>query len=88
MTDPIPYNPLDKENLSASVAEALLGRKPRPLGGLERFAGAGIYAIYYTGDFPQYETIANRNRDDRFEAPIYVGKAISEGGRKGLRGRH
>ena len=83
MTDPAPYNPLDRQNLGASVAEALLGRKARPLGGLEKFNGAGIYAIYYVGDFPQYEPIAERNRENRFEAPIYVGKAIPEGGRKG-----
>jgi hypothetical protein len=34
MSDSTPYNPLDKKNLGASVAEALLGRKPRPLGEL------------------------------------------------------
>lgn len=83
MTDPAPYNPLDKENLGASVAEALLGRRIHPLGDLKRFKGAGIYAIYYTGPFLSYESIAQRNRDSRFEAPIYVGKAIPEGGRKG-----
>lgn len=48
MSDPLPYNPLDKQNLGASVAEALLGRKVRPLGSITRFGGAGIYAIYYT----------------------------------------
>lgn len=44
-----PYNPLDKKNLGASVAEALLERTVHPLGKLEVFVGAGIYAIYYTG---------------------------------------
>lgn len=83
MADPIPYNPLDKDNLGASVAEALLGRKVHPLGGLTRFNGAGIYAVYYTGTFPEYTPLAKRNRDGRFEAPIYVGRAIPEGGRKG-----
>ncbi len=38
--------------------------------------GAGIYAIYYVGDFPSYAPVAERNHDGRFEAPIYVGKAI------------
>lgn len=83
MIDPIPYNPLDKRNLASSVAEALLGRKVHPLGQLERFSGAGIYAIYYTGSSNFYQPIAERNRDGKFEAPIYVGKAISEGARKG-----
>lgn len=83
MADPAPYNPLDKENLGASVAEALLGRRVHPLGDLARFNGAGIYAVYYTGAFAEYAPIAKRNRTGQFEAPIYVGKAIPEGGRKG-----
>lgn len=83
MIDTDPYNPLDKQNLGASVAEALLGRKVHPLGSITRFSGAGLYAIYYVGDFPAYAPLAMRNREGRFEAPIYVGKAIPEGGRKG-----
>ncbi len=51
--------------------------------GLDRFPGAGIYAIYYTGDFPAYRPLAEANRDGRFDIPIYVGKAIPPGGRKG-----
>ena len=84
MNDPTPYNPLDKTNLGLSVAEALLGRKPKPLGGLERFNGAGIYALYYTGDFPAYRALTLRNHGaEGLSAPIYVGKAIPAGGRKG-----
>lgn len=53
MSDAAPYNPLDKTNLGASVADALLGRKPRKLLGLKRFDGAGIYALslFYQGRF-------------------------------------
>jgi len=78
-----PYNPLDKRNLGKSVADALLNDPPDPLGGLAKFKGAGIYAIYYTGDFDLYAPIAERNRENRFELPIYVGKAIPAGARKG-----
>lgn len=78
-----PYNPLARQNLGASVAEALLSRRAEHLGSLKAFSGAGIYAIYYSGAFPEYEQIATRNRGNRFEAPIYVGKAIPEGARKG-----
>lgn len=49
----------------------------------DRFAGAGIYAIYYTGTFPAYQVIADCNRDGRFELPIYVGEAVPAGTRKG-----
>ncbi len=78
-----PYNPLDERNLGASVAEALLERDPVRMGNLSRFPGAGIYAIYYTGDFPAYAAMAARNRDGRFEWPVYVGKAVASGARKG-----
>ncbi|MDH4099798.1 MAG: Eco29kI family restriction endonuclease [Nitrospirota bacterium] len=77
-----PFNPLDKKNLGESVAEALLLRPvhempPTP------FIGAGIYAIYYTGDFSDYAEIAKKNRKDKYGWPIYVGKAVPAGARKG-----
>jgi hypothetical protein len=78
-----PYNPLDRNNLGASVANALLQQDVVPLGTLESFAGAGIYALYYTGDFPPYALLAERNSNGNFKQPIYVGKAIPKGGRKG-----
>ena len=83
MTAQEPYNPLAKENLGRSVAEALLQSEPTPLGELERFNGAGIYAIYYTGDFDLYEPMTRRNRDGDLLVPIYVGKASPPGARTG-----
>ncbi|WP_081084474.1 Eco29kI family restriction endonuclease [Burkholderia territorii] len=79
----IPFNPLDKKNLGASVAEAMLEQKPQPLGELQQFWGVGIYAIYYVGDFEPYKPLADRNRNNVFHAPIYVGKAVPKGARKG-----
>ncbi len=78
-----PYNPLDKKNLGISVADAMLARPVSELPPEDRFVGAGIYAIYYVGDFQPYAPIAGRNRDGRFEAPIYVGKAVPAGARRG-----
>lgn len=77
-----PYNPLHKRNLGESVAKALL---TEPVVSLppDRFTGAGIYAIYYTGSFKAYEEIAKYNRNDKFLWPIYVGKAVPAGARKG-----
>lgn len=66
-----------------SVADALLGKRPRALASLEGFSGAGVYVIYYIGAFPAYEVVAQRNREEKFEAPIYVGQAVPAGGRKG-----
>lgn len=79
----IPFNPLDKKNLGASVAEAMLARPVAPIGNIPEFTGAGIYAIYYTGDFASYGRIAELNREERFLAPIYVGKAVPAGARRG-----
>lgn len=77
------YNPLDKRNLGASVAEALLERRVRPLRSLEPFVGAGIYAIYYKGAHSAYTRMAEANREGEPAWPIYVGKAVPAGARKG-----
>ena len=53
-----------------------------PLANLETFNGAGIYALYYTGDFAAYQKLKEAN-DDEFRVPIYVGSAVPPGGRKG-----
>lgn len=84
--DETPYNPLDYVNLGQSVADAMLSLPVVPLASLKPFNGAGIYAIYYAGHFPPYAPLAARNRDGHFDAPIYVGKAIPSGARKGGRG--
>jgi hypothetical protein len=78
-----PYNPLDKKHLGESVADALLAREATTLPPPERVMGAGVYAIYYHGDYPLYARLAARNLAPNFEAPIYVGKAVPKGGRKG-----
>lgn len=84
----IPYNPLDRKNLGASVAEALLERNVLPLTDVvdARFEGAGIYVLYYTGSFAPYAPLAAINRDNQFRAPIYIGKAVPKGARKGGQG--
>lgn len=79
----LPFNPLDKRHLGESVGQAMLRQPVVPLSELKPFDGAGIYAIYYAGSFPGYEAIAERNRDGLFNAPIYVGKAVPKGARKG-----
>ena len=83
MREQKPYNPLEKVNLGSSVADALLSQESIPLVDLTAFHGAGIYAIYYKGDFSAYEKMAEINRTQGATVPIYVGKAIPEGGRKG-----
>lgn len=78
-----PYNPLDKKNLGKSVVQALLDRPTISLKGLTSFEGAGVYAIYYSGDFPSYARLSAKNKKDA-ACPIYVGKAVPAGARKGV----
>jgi len=78
-----PYNPLQKKNLAETIVRAILGLTPRPMSDTDDLGGAGVYIIYYTGNSPFYAPVANRNIHGRFEQPIYVGKAIPKGGRKG-----
>lgn len=81
------YNPLDKLNLARSIKAEVLSRTPQPLSEIDGVQGAGVYVIYYTGPMPCYEKIATENKDQRWESPIYVGKAIPKGGRKGGLGK-
>jgi hypothetical protein len=75
------FNPLDKTHLAESVSDHLLKRPIVPLPP-ERFSGAGIYAIYYRGAFPPYRKIAETVSGEN-PIPIYVGKAVPAGSRKG-----
>ena len=77
-----PFNPLDKKQLGQSAAEALLATNVHPIPP-EPFIGAGVYALYYTGPFSAYRELAAVNRDNQFRCPIYVGKAVPAGARKG-----
>ncbi|MFD2257247.1 Eco29kI family restriction endonuclease [Luteolibacter algae] len=80
-----PYNPLEKENLGKSVADSLTNQMLVPLGSVESFEGAGIYVIYYTGSFAPYAQLGEWNSGANGPMiPIYIGKAVPTGGRKGL----
>ncbi|MCM1335819.1 MAG: Eco29kI family restriction endonuclease [Bacteroides sp.] len=80
-----PYNPLNKRHLGEQVAEALLS-EPIHILPPQKFIGAGIYALYYMGDFTAYTMLSKLNKDGKFLYPIYVGKAVPEGARKGGQG--
>ncbi len=74
-----PYDPLEYQNLALSVVRALMEQPVTPLPPPQRIIGPGVYAIYYHGDFAPYAWLTDRPD----EAPIYVGKAIPRGARKG-----
>ncbi|MCJ7897905.1 Eco29kI family restriction endonuclease, partial [Salmonella enterica subsp. enterica serovar Agona] len=47
----------------------------------ERFQGAGVYALYYTGHYSLYDEYSRINRL-AYNLPIYVGKAVPAGWRQ------
>lgn len=64
-----PFNPLDKRHLGASVANALLESDiyllpPEP------FIGAGVYALYYVGDFPHMRHLQKLTATTSLPAPF------------------
>ena len=46
-----PFDPLEYKNLGESIVRAMNEQPIHSLDNLEKFEGAGIYALYYTGDF-------------------------------------
>ena len=77
-----PFNPLDKRNLGESVADALLDTTVQRLPP-EPFIGAGVYALYYFGSFAAYNRLSEINRDGQYRCPIYIGRAVPAGARRG-----
>ena len=79
MPEPQPYDPLDYRNLTVSLVRELMDRSPVRLPPSTRFRGPGVYALFYDGDFEPYATL----RSPDATRPIYVGKAVPPGARKG-----
>lgn len=76
------FNPLDEVNLAIAVKNALESCEPVRMDQLKKFTGAGLYAIYYKGEFEAYEMLSAQNADELI-VPIYTGRAVPEGSRKG-----
>lgn len=72
------FDPLDYHTIADTVISALFEKPLQSLPLSEVFSGAGVYMLYYSGGFEPYGPISNS------EIPVYVGKAIPRGGRRGL----
>ena len=71
------YDPLTYDNLMVGLT-AHFERQPKvQLNQIKGIEGPGIYALYYSGSHRSYQRITSG------EAPIYVGKAVPPGSRKG-----
>jgi hypothetical protein len=73
------YDPLDYSNLTINLVRELMSRGPFELPLKESFAGPGVYALFYRGSFNPYAPVASTDA----MKPIYVGKAVLPGARKG-----
>lgn len=74
-----PYNPLDYDNLTINLVRELMGREAVLLPLPQKFDGPGVYALFYHGSFGPYSAFCSPEA----LAPIYVGKAVPPGARKG-----
>lgn len=74
------WDPLTYENLMAGTVAHFESQPFRAIDDRDDVEGPGIYALYYGGGIPEYEPVANT------EVPIYVGKAVAPGARKGGEG--
>lgn len=72
------YDPLTYDNLMAGLAVHFeqLPRSPLTRSGVD-VEGPGVYALFYSGGLPVYEAVADG------DTPIYIGKAVPPGTRKG-----
>jgi Eco29kI-like restriction endonuclease len=74
------FDPLNRVNLGRSLETALLSRPLTALAWVPPFWGSGIYAIYFRGS----DSPGLYGRLAQSPSPIYVGRAVPRGARKGL----
>jgi hypothetical protein len=67
------FDPSNPKIVGRFTALALVAQARIPLASINRFYGAGVYAIYYRGEFAPYRPLSGA------ETPIYVGKASPAG---------
>ncbi|WP_160118243.1 Eco29kI family restriction endonuclease [Pannonibacter phragmitetus] len=70
------FDPTEPSLIGRFISIALVAQPRQRLEDLKGFYGAGVYALYYVGDFTPYAPVS------RTETPIYVGKADPEGNPK------
>jgi hypothetical protein len=79
MSESLIYDPLDYQNLTINLVRELMTRGPFSLPLAETVKGPGVYALFYNGDFEPYANVCSPDATH----PIYVGKAVLPGARKG-----
>ncbi len=68
------FDPSDPLTAGRIVALTLISQQLHELASIPNFYGAGVYAIYYKGDFAPYSKLSGSDH------PIYIGKADPQNG--------
>src|SRR5689334_15739875 len=76
------FRSVDFIKVVGEAVRFLIGSPVHPLPPVTRFDQAGVYVLYYAGDFEPYAVIAAANQKKSVQ-PIYVGKAVPAGWRQG-----
>lgn len=71
------YDPLTWENLMAGLVAHFERQPSISLAAVDNVRGPGVYVLFYNGPYPAYAPISGTPK------PIYAGKAVPEGTRKG-----
>jgi hypothetical protein len=77
------FDPLAVENVGVTLAVELLEQKLLAMPPNEPFPGAGVYALYYSGRHPAYDSLLRLDAG-RFKYPVYIGKAAGESAKQGF----
>ncbi len=78
-----PFDPLARDNIGTLLAIEFVTQPLHPLPPRERFIGAGVYALYYTGKNRSYRALARLN-SRKTSYPVYVGRALRENAKQGF----
>lgn len=80
------FDPLALENIGVTLAVELV---EQPLHDLppQKFVGAGVYALYYTGKHSAYSQLVAMNNQGGTRYPVYIGSAVRENAKQGFNPR-
>lgn len=81
-----PFDPLAVENVGVTLAVELLERPLHAFPPEEKFPGAGVYALYYSGSHPAYRELLRLDKR-RMKYPVYIGQAAREKASQGFNPR-
>ncbi|MDI9694982.1 Eco29kI family restriction endonuclease [Burkholderia cenocepacia] len=83
----VPFDPLAVENVGVTLAVELLEQPLLPLPPKTSFTGAGVYALYYTGNHSAYADLLSLDGAGGTRYPVYIGKAVRENAKQGFNPR-